>query len=431
MIAIASHISNTKYRTAFFIALCLLCTLHSHFSVADAKVYIDVTSPAVKKLPIAISEFPGPSGREISDIIRDDLDFTGIFLVLDRNAFLEAPTQPFNPNNWTVLGVEVVVKGTVRSDNNSVSIVSLYDVGEGKEIFKKEYRAEAGLTRPLAHSIANDIYNQITNEAGIFRTRIAYITRFSGHDELSIMDWDGQRSYRTGIKSSLLLSPRWAKDGSKLIYSAERNRQWGIYLLDFKKQSEKKVFSAKGTNLAGDFFPNADEFALSSSMGGTSNIYLYRISESKLVRLTASRSVEVTPTVSPDGKYIAFVSDRQGSPQIFIMDKEGYDVRRLTFSGPYNTAPSWSPKGDKIVFSGRYSGRNQIFTINTDGSGITQLTDRGNNEDPSFSPDGRYIVFISDRDGGRSIYIMRANGEAQKRITPKGERAFGPRWSPN
>jgi TolB protein len=330
-----------------------------------------------------------------------------------------------------VLGVEVVVKGTLRSDKNSVSIVSMYDVGEGKEIFKKEYQAEAGLTRPLAHTIANDIYKQITNEDGIFRTRIAYIARYGGHDELALMDWDGQRINKTGIKAPLLLSPRWAKDGSKLLYSAERNRQWGIYLLDFKKQLEQAAFSAKGTNLAGDFFPNGDEFAFSSSMGGTSNIYLYRLSESKLVRLTSSHSVEVTPTVSPDGKHIAFVSDREGSPQIFIMDKQGYDIRRLTFSGSYNTAPSWSPKGDKIVFSGRDNGRNQIFTISPDGSGLTELTDKGNNEDPSFSPDGRYIVFTSDRDGGRSIYIMRANGEAQKRITPRGARAFGPRWSPN
>ncbi|HAM51236.1 MAG TPA: Tol-Pal system beta propeller repeat protein TolB [Nitrospiraceae bacterium] len=431
MIKFVSSRATTIKSTVLFIALCLCFTLHPLFSVADARVYIDITSPAIKKLPLAVSEFSGPSGREIADIIRDDLDFTGIFLVVDGSASVEAPSQPFDAKNWSVLGVEVVVKGTVKSNSNSVSTVSLYDVGEGKEIFKKEYQAEAGLTRPLAHTIANDIYKQITNEDGIFRTRIAYIARSGGHDELSIMDWDGQRVNRPGIKGSLLLSPRWSKDGSKLIYSAERNRQWNIYLLDFKKQSEKKVFSARGTNLAGDFFPNADEFALASSMSSTSNIYLYRISESRIVRLTSSRSVEVTPTVSPDGTHIAFVSDRQGSPQIFIMDKEGYNIRRLTFSGPYNTAPSWSPKGDKIVFSGRDGGRNQIFTINVDGSGIAQLTDRGNNEDPSLSPDGRYIVFTSDRDGGRSIYIMRANGEAQKRITPKGMLAFGPRWSPN
>ncbi|HET6516258.1 MAG TPA: Tol-Pal system beta propeller repeat protein TolB [Thermodesulfovibrionales bacterium] len=400
-------------------------------SRAGAKIYIDVTSPAFKKLPIAIAEFSGQSGREISDIIRDDLDFSGLFQPLDRSAFIEGPSQPFQVRNWSVLGAEIVVKGIVTGDKEKTTIVSLYDVMEGQEIFRKAYQTDASLTRPLAHTIANDIYRQITGQPGIFRSRIAYVTRYGSHDELTIADWDGQRAYRPGVKGTVLLSPRWTRDASRLVYSSERNRQWEIYLLDFRKRSERVLFSAKGTNLAGDFLPDGDQFLLSSSTGGTPDIYKYRISESKLTRLTSSRSVDVSPAASPDGSLIAFVSDRQGSPQIFIMGTDGYDIRRLTFSGSYNTSPSWSPKGDRIVFSGRQGGKNQIFTISPDSSHLTQLTDRGNNEDPSFSPDGRFIVFTSDRDGDRAVYVMRANGEAQKRITPKGVRAFGPRWSPN
>ncbi|HXX58378.1 MAG TPA: Tol-Pal system beta propeller repeat protein TolB [Thermodesulfovibrionales bacterium] len=413
-------------------AVCLSLLLFiSLRSFAEAKIYIDITSPASRKLPIAIPEFSGPSGREMSDVITDDLDFTGLFLTLDRSAFIETSSQPFQARNWSPLGADIVVKGNVTGGKNLVSTVTVYDTLEGKEIFKKEYQADATLSRPLAHTIANDIYYQITGEKGVFRTRIAFITRQKDRDELSLMDWDGQRTTKPGIKASVLLGPRWSRDGSRLLYSAERNRQWGIYLLDFRKSTEKNVFSGKGTNMAGDFFPDANEFGLSSSAGGNQEIYTYRISESKLTRLTSSRGVDVTPAISPDGSRIAFVSDRQGSPQIFIMGKDGYDVRRLTFSGSYNTAPSWSPKGDRIVFSGRQGGKNQIFTISPDGSDTMQLTDKGSNEDPSFSPDGRFIVFTSDRDGERAVYIMRANGEAQKRVTPRGVKAFGPRWSPD
>ena len=56
--------------------------------VAEAKVYIDIDSPVLKKLPIAIQEFSGISGKEISDIIRDDLTFTGLFLYIDRAAYI-------------------------------------------------------------------------------------------------------------------------------------------------------------------------------------------------------------------------------------------------------------------------------------------------------------------------------------------------------
>lgn len=408
----------------------VICYL-SLVTFVEAKIYIDITSPAVKKLPIAIQEFTGSSGKEISDVIEDDLDFTGIFLCIGRNAFIEAPSQPFQQKNWSVIGAEAVVKGTVSGGKHLVASITLYDVLEGKEIFKKEYQTESSLLPPLAHTIANDIYQHITGEAGIFRTRIAFVGRKGSEDGLYLMDWDGRRMNDLGIKGSVLLTPHWSRDGSRLIYSSERYRQWGIYLLNFKKMAETKVFSSKGVNITGDFFPNADDFVFSSSMGGTPNLYNYNISSSKLSRLTSSRGIDVSPSLSPDGNQICFVSDRDGSPQLFGMSRNGYDIRRLTFSGSYNTAPSWSPKGDRIVFSGRQGNKNQIFAINPDGSGMTQLTDKGNNEDPSFSPDGRYIVFSSDRDGEKTIYIMRSTGEAQKRVTPKGLRAFGPRWSPN
>lgn len=394
------------------------------------RVYIDITSPAVRKLPIAVSDFEGPHGKDISHIIRNDLDFTGLFSCLDKEAIIEKSSQPFNQKNWLALGVEAVVKGVVRADDTlSVSVV-VYDVIEAKEILRKEFMAKADLQRPLAHTISNDIYKLFTGQDGIFRTRIAYVIRSKDHDSLHIMDWDGFRDFDTGVKASVILTPRWSRDGGRLLYSAERNRRWDIYLLDLKRASEKRIYSSGGTNMAGDMISER-EILFSSTRDGNPDIFLYNIGERKLKKLSSSGSIEVSPTISPDGESIVFVSNRDGTPQLFIMDRRGFNIRRLTFQGSYNTSPAWSPRGDKIAFSGRVNGKNQIFIINPDGSNPLQLTDSGNNEDPCFSPDGRYIVFTSDRDGEKAIYLMRANGEAQKRITPKGIRADKARWSPN
>ncbi|MEK6671851.1 MAG: Tol-Pal system beta propeller repeat protein TolB [Nitrospirota bacterium] len=416
----------------FLILLLLFIIYCSLFNSSEARIYIDITSPAFKKLPVAVSEFGGPNGREVSDIIASDLDYTGIFLCLDRKLFIEDPAQPFQRSNWSIIGAELVLKGNMKRDGNSIiSTLSLYDVAEAREIFRKEYQTGEDHLRQLAHTIANDVYKQITGDAGIFRTRIAFVARQKGHDELFLMDWDGRGLNSLRIKQSVLLGPRWSNDGQLLLYSSVRDRKWIISLLDLKGMTEKNIISSEGTNIAGDFLPDGREFAMSSSMSGVPNIYMYNIAALRLTRLTASRGIEVTPSASPDGRFLAYVSDKDGTPQIFVMNRDGDDIRRLTFNGSYNTSPSWSPKGGKIVFSGRQNGRNQIFVMNSDGTGTTQLTDRGNNEDPSFSPDERYIVFTSDRDGEKGIYRMRFDGEAQKRISPKGMRAFGPRWSPN
>lgn len=397
---------------------------------AEAKIYIDVTNPR-QQIIVAVSEFTGPVGAEVSDIITADLSFTGFFVPLGREAFIEDPNDRFGVENWGPLGAELVVKGRIRVSATSMSIVvRLYDVYSGREVFKKLYRAKRNLIRPLAHGIANDIYRKVTGRDGVFRSKIAFVTRDGGRDELNIMDYDGMRRNSLGVRAGAILSPHWSDNGRKLIYSAERRRKWNINVLDIKHNKEKMVYNAIGTNIVGDFFPGGNEFAFSSSKEGTPDIFTYDISRKRLMRLTTTKGIEVSPAVSPNGRTLAFVSDRGGNPQIYTVDKIGYNISRITYKGSYNTSPAWSPKGDRLAYSGRYMGKNQIYTVRPNGSGLMMLTVMGNNEAPSFSPDGRYLTFISDRDGRKGVYIMRANGEAQKRITPRAITATGSRWSP-
>jgi TolB protein len=423
------EIRNSKLKIILSLLCLLIFILYPSYN-CESKIYIDITSPAFKQLPIAIQEFQGPFGKDISDIIENDLEFTGFFLPVNRAAFVENPSQQFHPKNWRPLGIEAVVKGTVKEDNELSVKISLYDVYEGREVFRKEYKAARDLMRPLSHAIADDIYFKLTGEKGMFRSRIAFVSKDQDRMGIYIMDWDGKRNTKMGISGNIILPPRWSIDGMKLIYSAERNRQWGIYLLDFLNMSEQKIHAGKGTNMAGNFFPDSNDFCFSSSRDGTPDLYVKHIKDNKVTKISSSYGIDVSPAVSPDGHFIAFVSDRGGSPQIYIMNRDGSNIRRLTFEGSYNTSPSWSPKGDRIVFVGQ-RGRNQIFTIKPDRTELTQLTVSGNNEDPSFSPDGRFVAFSSDRDGMKGIYIMRANGESQRRISPKRLTASGPSWSPN
>ncbi len=413
------------YFCLFIIVCNLLPIAHCLTPSAFAeKVYIDITSPGMKKLPVAVQNFTG--GREMSDIVKDDLNFTGLFDCIDDAAQIERPEQPFNPNSWKGLGVELVIKGRVVTGKGLTIVVSAYDVSSSAEVLRKEYSGSADLLRPLAHSIANDIYKTLTGQQGIFRTKVAFIK----NSEFYIMDWDGHRAYGLGITGGILLSPRWSADGTKLLYSAERNRSWDIYALDMNTMKEKNIVRLSGLNMSGNFFPNNREFVFSSSKDGKSNIHIGDISNMKGWKLVSSPWIDVSPSVSPDGNNILFVSNRSGSPQIYIANKDGNGIRRLTFEGSYNTSPVWSPKGDRIAFVRMIGGKNQICIIKPDSSSLTQLTDRGNNEDPSFSPDGRHIAFTSDRDGAKGIYLMRVTGEDQKRITTKGIKATGPNWSP-
>jgi len=396
---------------------------------AHARIYIDINSPALRQFPFAFYDFGADeTARKLSAIVRNDLEFTGLFYFVDPDAFIEEKTDDFNPANWTPIGVEAVMKGDMTVTDRINAVVRLYDVVETRLIIYKQYSAARDTLRTLAHRIADDIYEALTGQKGIFNTRIAFIADHGTMRELMLMDYDGARPHATRFRREMMLSPHASADGSKLVVSASNGRQWAIYLIDFKEVKSRKIFEARGINIAGDFFREREAFVFSSSKAGSPDLYLYDLAAGRTRRLTSSYWIDISPALSPDGRHVAFVSDRSGNPHIYIMDMESGDVQRVTFEGSYNTSPVWSPAGDLIAYSGMVDGRHQIFTMRPDGSDVRQLTEEGNNEEPAFSPDGRFIAFTSDRNGKKAIYVMTTGGENEKKISPDGYGAFGPEW---
>ncbi len=393
------------------ITICLLILFADH---SGAKIYIDITSPAIRKLPISINVIGPPKAKEIEWIVKNDLETTGMFEFVD-------PDVP---------GAEIKATLNVEIRNDIKVVFSINDLIAGKEVIKKRLSSsKKSSIRSMAHTISNDIYSVATDKKGIFRTKLSYLVNVkSGRKELRLMDWDGFNSLKVTSRG-LTSSHSWTQDGKFLLFSSERQRKWKIYMRELKRGKEMVLFSSKGLNLVGGISDD-DIVAFSSSKGGSSEIYSINTYGQKLKRLTKSYGIDVSPVFSPDGDHIAFVSDRGGSPQIYIMTSKGRGVKRLTFEGSYNTSPSWSTDGKRIAYVGRKNGKNQIFVVKSDGKDLRQLTLIGNNESPSFSPDGFFIAFDSDRDGERGVYIMRTNGEGQKRITPKYLKAMSPRWSP-
>lgn len=390
--------------------LLILCYPVSVYS----KVYIDITAPAFRKLPISIiSTGSYDTADMIEGIVRDDLYFTGIF----------SDVGPDGP------GAEISVRINARDldlDKLEASVI-VTDLVEDRYILRKRYQASRKIIRALAHTISNDIFRVITGKKGIFRTKLAYLVDLSGRKEIYMMDWDGHNP-RPIVSRGFTSSLSWSHDGKYIVYSSERNRKWGIYMLDLMSYAEKTLYLSEGLNLVGNIFDNRMVF--SSSKEGSPEIYIMDIKERVYEKLTRSFGIDVSPVLSPDGSMIAFVSDRGGTPQIYIMNTKGGDIRRLTFEGNYNTSPAWAPDGKWIAYVGRVHGKNQIFMIKFDSTDLRQLTEKGNNESPAFSPDGLFIAFDSDRDGERGIYIMRINDGEAKRITPRGVKAMSPKWAP-
>ncbi|MEF9475717.1 MAG: hypothetical protein L0958_03305, partial [Candidatus Mariimomonas ferrooxydans] len=114
----------TNYK--FFIFICSLFTFHfSLLTVSHAKIYIDITSPAFRKLPLSISYFGPEETKEIAEIVENDLDFTGIFYPID-------PDLP---------GAEINVRINAGISEKIKADVLVFDLIANKAILIKSYAA--------------------------------------------------------------------------------------------------------------------------------------------------------------------------------------------------------------------------------------------------------------------------------------------------
>jgi TolB protein len=185
-----------------------------------------------------------------------------------------------------------------------------------------------------------------------------------------------------------------------------------------------------GVALPGSWSPNGRYLALSQSIEGNSEIYVYELHRKSLKRLTRHPSIDISPSFAPDSTRLVLTSDRSGSPQLYLTDVHGRLPTRLTTIGHYNTSPVWSPRDDTIAFVGRsVEGTLDIYTIRADGSNLRRLTRGGqSHESPTWAPNGRFVMYTS-RDGKmQQRHIIRIDGQEDRILPQSGPVCHSLQW---
>jgi TolB protein len=404
--------------------------------LVEARVYIDITSPYLQKIPIAVPYLEATPntfendllGRKISKILSDDLLFHGFFSVLDPAVYGGRSSA-----DWSEFRLDFLVKGSMeRRGDSLVTEFRLFDMSTGAMIQGRRYTGKVGDCRVMAHRFCDLIIMAITGKHGVSLSKITFVAKENNIKEVYSADFDGFNINRETFDKGITISPRYSPNGRYIVYTSYRTGRPHLYLKDTKTKKIYKLTTFSGLNIAPAWHPDSRHLAVTLSKDGNPDIYIIDIRGRIKKRLTQGPGINVSPTWSPDGKRIAFVSDRSGGPQIYVMDVRTMSVKRITYSGKYNTDPQWSPCGDRIVYTGQSEGHFQIFTISPEGGDPVQLTYSGNNENPSWSPDGRQILFSSTRIGvKKALFVMHANGREQRLLIRHLNGAGVANWGPN
>ncbi len=407
---------------------------------AEGGEYIAIRKEGSGKIALALDKLNAPVKEEsrlaqsLDTIIRDGLDFTGLFTMISPPLNVKDNSSRDNVVlNFGALdsvGAAVYAGGAVTNTSGSISLnMQVYDTSGAKLLLKKTYNGKQQQLRTIGHAFCADLVELLTGKKSIFGSKIVFISNKTGFKEIYECDFDGHELRQLTNSHSISLTPVLSPDGRYLAYTGFSSGRPALYI---RNLSDGKTLAVGKSGISIDpGWRNSRELATTLSFEGDQEIYLIKADGAISRRLTFSKGIDLSPSFSPDGNKMAYVSDQNGLPQIFIEDLQSGQVNRLTFSGRYNTQPSWSPAGDKIAYTTwENGGEIDIFTVNIDGSGLKQLTgNSGENESPSWSSDGRMIVFASNRKGSKKLYIMGSTGDSQRPLLQSDGEQMQPCWS--
>jgi len=252
--------------TLALLALALLPVAHAQ--AAGTEHVIDIFRPEKVVHPVALPSFEAGAGADpklataFPDAIAKDLEFTGLFKMVDRNAYLEKPgaVKPDGAGtkweDWTVLKASLLVRGAFRLEAGRIAAkVWVFNVADGTKLGEFSASETPDRAWVLSHKLADAVYEIATGEKGIFSSRLAFISNRTGHKEVTVALFDGSKEQAITKNRSINLSPSWSPDGRKISFTSYVRNHPDLYFYDLIADKFFRVSDRAGINIGGGRSP--------------------------------------------------------------------------------------------------------------------------------------------------------------------------------
>ena len=187
---------------------------------ALAALQVRVDQGVTEPIPLAIPDFVGAAqGRDIAQVVRADLERSGLFKALPPASYIEKISDinvPPRFGDWRTIQAQGLVTGQAiaQPDGRLRVEFRLWDIFGESQMVGLQYAATPENWRRIAHLVSDAIYERITGEKGYFDTRIVYIAGSGPRDRrvkrLAIMDQDGENHRFLTSGRALVLTPRFS-----------------------------------------------------------------------------------------------------------------------------------------------------------------------------------------------------------------------------
>ena len=277
-------------------------------------------------------------------------------------------------------------------------------------------------------------------------SRIAFVANTGKAKEIMTCNFDGSDVRQMTRNDTISTEPAWWPDSTMFAYTCYTGSTTGIVQYDVAGRRQRLLCKLPGLNSCPAISPDGHSMALSLSQDHQVDLYVMRIADQSLFRVTQDQNVEASPAWSPRMDQICFTSDKVGigKPRLYLIAPSGGTATPLRPTlyvfgkndrvpvstgdiGASQVSPCWSPISNKIAYSVLTCGHYKIAIVDMspagsnavdifgdfmrrDANGYKALLltreNGGNWEDPSWAPDGRHLVCTRNVDGRRTLWQL-------------------------
>lgn len=438
-----------RYRTTINFLLSLFCSAVLQQRIVQAQTEIQIVAPE-KGYRFAAPVFcdlgrAAPYTQQLPQLIRENLDKSPLFAMLDTALYSEAPgvcvgNAAGELGSWRAISTELLIRGNARVIGVDVPTLEvelyLFDVSNGQTLIGLQYSAPIREAKSIADRFSNAVLEYFSGRKSVYGSKVAYIERVGPAKELFVMDFNGDNVSQLTNDRSIALSPEWSPDGSELLYLSFKAKRANLYRYTFANKLNKRVTDWATAPIGAVYGSDGRSILAGARISGLLQIVEFNQRGGFVRSITSDDGINISPSLSPDKNSIAYVSTHEtgidAGPQIYVRSLSGGSAERISFTkSNYCTSPAWSPEGSMIAFVCEKNG-SQIFIVDPNGGAAVQLTFSGNNESPSWSPDGKSLIYSSNFGGSSqtNIAVFSLTEFNSWRLTESANEQTQPAWSP-
>lgn len=368
--------------------------------------------------------------QDIARIIAQDMEWSGQFQVIVTTRDQKPTKQDISA--YVTQGCPLVLFLNAH-DTRSIAW-RLYDTLQGSMLVGKRSVVTDGY-RAVAHSIADALWNVVTNNKSCFKSSIAYCKEVSlakgrTAKQVCVAEYTGDNERVLVPLPTIMVAPRWHPSSTSplLFYSEYTSSNVRLMAVDMQG-CRKIVVDADGVNMLPAISPDGKKFLYCSSHG-KSGCQIYYGDAARVHKITDNEGNNIAPTFTPEGTAFYFCSDYEvGKPQIYKYTFDTKTTSRITKDG-YCASPNCSVVHGKLVYGKMMHGSMQIFIYDPRTNMHEQLThDNGSKDECCWSPCGEYVLYSVEEHGASRLAVRAIATGDQRYITPAGVNCSYPTWS--